>query len=538
MVRCFIAKENLHSSVLVTLRLEHEKKLAEVSKKEMQYVMGNVAHDLKTPMQAICLGIDDIGRLSKPDDITTVDTRSDDVLSEIHGMLQILRDTSNFMVLSINRAVDFTKTSSGVELKPNIESVDIPEILEWTVNCMRRLQDHVPIVLDPFPAGMGSRVFTDRGWLIDNMLCLLSNAVKYTMQGEVHVFVAIEDRPFPLGSQKWLKVTVMDTGIGIPSERKSALFQPFSQAQRMAGGTGLGLYSLSKRMNALGGDCGVCDRGDGTEGSCFWFCFHYIPDFLDEDDVTEDIRSRYRFSATPPLPSHNTETNGVEVGLSPSLEVERPPSLDVSIAEEFDNHKQDDVVKGSGTSDIESSHMISGVLDESVDLSARILDMKLIPPSPPLHCAPAAPPESEDIRGGEENESYDKTYEVLLVDDSHVIQKTLMRSLERRGFRVTLANHGQDGLNKMKENTYGVVLLDMNMPVMDGFECCRRLREHESSKRQLLGSNKHQFVIGISANNTESTEAYAMEAGMDAFLTKPFSVDSFCELYQKHGAFL
>jgi two-component system, sensor histidine kinase len=72
-------------------------------------------------------------------------------------------------------------------------------------------------------------------------------------------------------------IEVEDSGIGVPADRRDMLFKMFGQAQRRAGGTGLGLFSLHKRMEALGGRCGMCDRQDGSPGSCFWFCFPYVP---------------------------------------------------------------------------------------------------------------------------------------------------------------------------------------------------------------------------------------------------------------------
>ena len=159
-------------------------------------------------------------------------------------------------------------------------------------------------------------VISDKHWLSENILCLLSNALKYSDGGDVDVRIKLtdiaglkkesfmrrhsrvagaprritwtgtgEDEKKDLSiirspthgetPKRVLLVTVEDNGIGISDEARQTLFQPFKQAQRMAGGTGLGLFSLLKRVEALGGNCGVGSRTDGKEGCIFWFTFPY-----------------------------------------------------------------------------------------------------------------------------------------------------------------------------------------------------------------------------------------------------------------------
>lgn len=217
------------------------------------------------------------------------------------------------------------------------------------------MQSEVAVTMAPLDPELSEVIFSDKHWLIENALCLLSNAVKYSSEGgtvqlttelvlmrqtneegEVEItpvgnrqsdldcssnsnsatdstsdspivgaFVCHnEDFPYETlvqavaqskinekaisvmlaaaqeeRTELMIRITVEDTGIGIPDDVKCCLFQPFAQAQRFAGGTGLGLYSLAKRIDALGGMYGVRDRDDGQSGTVFWFCFPYRPDF-------------------------------------------------------------------------------------------------------------------------------------------------------------------------------------------------------------------------------------------------------------------
>jgi hypothetical protein len=170
----------------------------------------------------------------------------------------------------------------------------------------------VELTVAPLPPDICAFVVTDRHWLAENVLCLLSNAAKYSDGGPIRVEVSLRCEPNTLSplaalsnaakssgltlssaaceppshssialratAGRLVRVSVIDSGIGIPSESRQHLFQPFGQTQRRAGGTGLGLYSLRRRMEALHGACGVSRRADGQRGSVFWFEFPYRPD--------------------------------------------------------------------------------------------------------------------------------------------------------------------------------------------------------------------------------------------------------------------
>jgi signal transduction histidine kinase len=191
--------------------------------------------------------------------------------------------TSSFMTMCINRCLDYTKASKGVKLVPKPETVNLQEALDFPISIMRDVQTQLPIMLAPVPAEICSHIITDKQWLMENVLCLLSNAVRYSQAGSVEIYVSL-DPVLSNDSTKadeipaLLRFEVSDCGIGITEETMSTLFAPFKQAQRLAGGTGLGLFSLAKRVEALHGQYGVRTRHDGTQGSMFWFSIPYRPD--------------------------------------------------------------------------------------------------------------------------------------------------------------------------------------------------------------------------------------------------------------------
>lgn len=323
-----------------------------------------------------------------------------------------------FMQSAISRAMDYSLISGGVGLAPSNSSFNLFSALNNPIKWMGTMitaDGRIKIVLNPLPEGI-ENIISDRHWVEENLLCLLSNAVKYSNRGTISISVIL--------NKNNIRVTVADMGIGISAESKPLLFKQFSKLQNMASGsTGLGLFSLLKRSEAMDGSCGVDDRSDGTQGSAFWFEFPYI------------------------------------------------------ISKE----------------------------NSSIHL--------------PRLCLSTRSRNSTTTRS---------SLTVLIVDDSPMIIKFLTKTLIRMGHRVISACNGADGLEKMieKKNKIDLVIMDLQMPVMDGIEATRRYRELESSDR----TGNRLCIVCSSANSHTETEALAVAAGVDSFLPKPFDITKFTSL--------
>jgi CheY-like chemotaxis protein len=364
---------------------------------------------------------------------------------------------------------------------------------------MRSLLDKkIEINLLAISPTIATSIITDKQWLQENILCLLSNAVKYSVGGVVTISASLapNDRSDSVKStsshkieapKHVIRINIEDTGIGIADDVICNLFNPFKQAQRLAGGTGLGLYSLAKRIEALGGSYGAQKRPDGKQGSLFWFTVPYRPDTTLLTDFEASKSSISAFALRDQTVSMDTVT------MSPV-----------------------------------SQH------------STRVLN-KL---------------------------------NILVVDDSLSILKMSSMMLRRQGHTVSTAENGAEALQLMaaafhgaldynsssrgaESVKYDVVLMDLQMPIMDGLESTSRLRkleksndshatlvdaEHSSSKADALSASlndmvemlsRHQLIIGVSANSDNETMEAAFSAGIDDFIPKPFTLKSFNETYMK-----
>lgn len=430
-------------------------------------MIGNVAHDLKTPMSAFVNGLDFVS--SMLDDIQNrLDERTEvlKTLKSINESVVNMKNINHFMRMSINRCIDYTKASNGMVLVPHMETVNFREMLNLPLSCMKNLQNgKVKIELLPINPNIAVSIITDPQWFQENVLCLLSNAVKYSAEGMVQLSVTLlhssllrtssTDSECSVASaasiassvpDSYLRVDVIDTGIGVSDELKPHLFNPFKQAQRLAGGTGLGLYSLAKRIEAMGGKYGVKNREDGCQGSDFWFTVPYRPD-----------------------ESH---------------------------AEKFLTAEEK-----------------TGQPDEVKDLN------------------------------------------ILLVDDSLSILKMTGKMLTRMGHIVTTAENGAVAMRTVCSTflheaqsssrnwkfdellpKFDVVLMDLQMPIMDGLEATKRLRALEKEVEDNGGDPVHQLIVGVSANSDEETIKAAFDAGVDDFIPKPFNAKTFEDLYRSLSA--
>jgi CheY-like chemotaxis protein len=385
----------------------------------------------------------------------------------------------------------------------------------------------------------------DPGRLRQIVLNLVSNAVKFTLRGEVTVSAELHSRT---ARSVVVHFAVQDTGIGIPPEKQQLVFGAFSQADnsttRRFGGTGLGL-SISKQLVTLMNGKIWLESVSG-EGSTFHFTaeFQYRAgsETADDADGNEALRSNLRVLIVDDHPTNRRILSKTlssreiycECAGSGSealellgrgtfdlalLDVHMPDMSGFALAAEIRKRWPDSDMKmvvltsmrHRGDAELCLNLKIGGYLSKPVknsDLFKTIRKLTSVdgPTAPVVAKQNPVATDSRSMR-------------VLLAEDNLVNQKVAMRMLQRLGHQVTLANNGREAVEALETQQFDLVLMDVQMPEMDGLEATRTIRAREASGPRVR-------IVALTAHAMDSHQDECLAAGMDSYLTKPILFDA------------
>jgi signal transduction histidine kinase/DNA-binding response OmpR family regulator len=546
--------------------LDDARSEAEEATKAKSEFLANMSHEIRTPMNAI-IGM---AHLALKTDLTA---KQFDYLKKV--------DISAKSLLGIiNDILDFSKIEAG---KMDMESVDFQ--LEETLDNVSTLigiktqEKGLELLFKTDPA-VPHALIGDPLRLGQILINLSNNAVKFTDTGEIVVAVEVANQD---ESEVTLKFSVRDTGVGMTPEQAAKLFQPFSQADtsttRKYGGTGLGL-TISKRLaEMMGGDIWV--ESQPGRGSTFSFTANF--------GLGKEI-ARKRFKPTSELrgmkvmvvddnaTSRNIFQEMLE-SFSFEVAVARSGEEGISELEKADSDKPFELVimdwKMPGMDGIEASEQIKKhkVLnnipqiilvtaygrEEVMQQAEHVgLDGFLLKPISPsmlfdaiMQAFGEVVPETARVAQRHEQEAgalkHIQGAYVLLVEDNEINQQVAREILEGAGLIVALATNGQEAVNAVQETDYDAVLMDVQMPVMDGYTATRKIREWESAtqnKKREDTDLKSEFpdpvsqikqipIIAMTAHAMAGDEEKSLLAGMNGHVTKPIDPDQLFSMLQK-----